>query len=106
MTFLHWQRRSFSQDLFVQSCMIREMYRAGIQAMWPVLLLLLTLTVAGPQAGSLRVQFITSANQPLQKGAVRIRFETSSPRRYPLWIQTMTDSSGFIFVPQLPVLPV
>jgi hypothetical protein len=71
-----------------------------------VLLLFLTLTVVGPQAGSLRVQFITSANQPLQKGAVRIRFEMSSPRRYPLLIQTMTDSAGFIFVPELPVLPV
>src|SRR5687767_13167891 len=108
MTFLQWQRRSFSQDLFAQSCMIREMYRAGIEAMSPVLLLLLTLTVAGPQSstGSLRVQFITSANQPLQKTAVRIRFETSGPRRYPLEIQTTTDSSGFIFVPELPVLPV
>jgi len=73
-----------------------------------VILLFLTLTVVGPQSstGSLRVQFMTSANQPLQKAAVRIQFETSSPRRYPLEIQTTTDSLGFILVPELPVLPV
>lgn len=73
-----------------------------------VISLFLTLTVVGPQSstGSLRVEFITSANQPLHKSAVRIRFETSSPRRYPLENQTTTDSSGFIFVPELPVLRV
>lgn len=76
--------------------------------LYSVLLLFLTLTVVGPQSshGSLRVQFTNATNQPLQKAAVRIRFETSSPRRYPLWIQTTTDSSGFVFVPELLALPV
>lgn len=75
---------------------------------YSVILLFLTLTVVGPQSstGSLRVQFITSANQPLQKAAVRIRFQTSSPRRYPIYIQTTTDSSGFVFIQELPALPV
>lgn len=73
-----------------------------------VILMFLTLTVVGPQSstGSLRVQFITSANQPMQKAAVRIRFQTSSPRRYPIYIQTTTDSSGFVFIQELPALPV
>ena len=72
-----------------------------------LIVLFLATAAVGPQSshGSLRVQFITSANQPLQKAAVRIRFEISSPRRYPLEIQTTTDSSGFIFVPELPALP-
>ncbi len=68
------------------------------------ILLIGTITVAGPHSstGSLRVQFTTGANQPLPKAAVRIRFETPNPHRYPSETHLTTDSSGSVVIENLP----
>jgi hypothetical protein len=73
-----------------------------------LLLLFLTIPIAGSQSshGSLRLQLSHGPDRPLQKVPVSIRFESSSGLRYPLEVQSMTDSSGVLLIEELPVAKV